>query len=105
MAHYPSSTCPINGSARSTLSFDGNSSSKFEFSDLNKDKAHPRSSLTSTSLDQQELSTSRITDYLRDPTTSHVEPQHVSAHASLQILSEKKSHIKALEEVLNNNEK
>jgi hypothetical protein len=73
--------------------------------ELNKDKTQSRASSTSTSIDQQELSTSRITDYLRDPTASHIEPQHVSAHASLHILSKKKSHIKAIEDVLNNNEK
>jgi hypothetical protein len=53
--------------------------------------------------EQEELSASRIADYLKNPAASHVQPQHVSVHVSLHILSKKKSHIQALENVLSNN--
>jgi hypothetical protein len=52
---------------------------------------------------QKELSASRIADYLKDPATSHVQPQHISSKESLRILSKKKADITALDAILNNN--
>lgn len=42
-------------------------------------------SSSSAAGDQQNLSASRITNYLEDPTTSHVEPRHISPRDSARI--------------------
>ena len=57
-------------------------------------------SSTSTSVDQHSLSASRIADYLKDPTASHVKPRHFSARESERILVQRISYIQAVDKSL-----
>jgi hypothetical protein len=58
------------------------------------------SSSTSTSADQRILSASRIVDYLKDHTASHVKPRHFSAGESERILAQRTSYIQAVDKIL-----
>jgi hypothetical protein len=58
------------------------------------------SSSTSTSVDQRNLSASRIVDYLKDPTASHVKPRHSSPEESGRILAQHISYIQAVDKIL-----
>ncbi|KAE9367135.1 hypothetical protein N431DRAFT_445806 [Stipitochalara longipes BDJ] len=97
-----SSTCATHGSAENTTAH-RSSNFKFESPDNNQDKPHKLSSISAHV--QHELSVSRTADYLEDPAVSHVHPQHVSSQQSLRILAKKKSHIKALDDILSSNKK
>jgi hypothetical protein len=72
--------------------------------------AHPNPSQDSSQKSlsaymQHQLSTSRIADYLENPTASHVQMQHSSSQQSIQVLAKKKSCIQELDAILSNNEK
>lgn len=58
------------------------------------------SSSTSTFVDQHGLSASRIADYLKDPTASHVKPRHFPARESERILAQRVSYIQAVDKTL-----
>jgi hypothetical protein len=58
------------------------------------------SSSTSTSADQRTLSASRIVDYLKNHTASHVKPRHFSARESERILAQRISYIQAVDKIL-----
>jgi hypothetical protein len=58
------------------------------------------SSSTSASVDQRSLSASRIVDYLKDPTASHVKPRHFCPRESERILAQHISYIQAVDKIL-----
>jgi hypothetical protein len=69
----------------------------------NQGDLHKCSSIST--FEYHKLSASRITDYIKDPDTSHVGIQHVTPQESFRILAKKKSYIHNLNDVLSNNKK
>ncbi|KAN0116964.1 hypothetical protein V8E51_002941 [Hyaloscypha variabilis] len=89
-----SSTCATHGSLPRTPTHES-LSSKAESSQSNQSPS-PNFSIS----EQRNLSASRIIDYLKKSTTSHVELQHVSFQESTRIQAEKKSFIKGIDDIL-----
>ncbi|KAE9365898.1 hypothetical protein N431DRAFT_472482 [Stipitochalara longipes BDJ] len=67
--------------------------------------SHSEPSAKYSTTDKQELSTSRVADYLEYPTASHMHPRHTSSQESTRLLEEKKSFLKALDDKLSANQK
>ncbi|PMD34911.1 hypothetical protein L207DRAFT_570525 [Hyaloscypha variabilis F] len=66
----------------------------------NNDISNSFTSAAPPSVEQRTLSTSRIEDYLQNPTTSHVEPRHTSPQTSARIRAETISGLKAVDRTL-----
>ncbi|KAE9374966.1 hypothetical protein N431DRAFT_465186 [Stipitochalara longipes BDJ] len=95
----PSSTCATHGSTKSTSTGEP-LTSKVELSRSQQDL-----SSVSSSFKQSALSHCPLTNYLKDPTTAHVEPRHVSPQESSRIYNKKETFLKHLEDTLNDGKK
>ncbi|PMD33090.1 hypothetical protein L207DRAFT_639802 [Hyaloscypha variabilis F] len=107
---YPSSSCATHGSIErytdalqyATIANSLTSTSEPLTSKVESSRSQQHLSPVSSPSQQSKPFYCPITNYLEDPTASHVEPRYLSLQESTRIENEKKSFLKHLDDTLNN---